>query len=213
MPSVPLSTFIEFTVAQGTARVNAATLPSGDYDPRKDFYKLLRERTVRQLVEGWSEPAFRRSVHRLATLRKQKSFEACRAGLSSWAQGKELSARRAPNVTWAAAGLEVRVNPELRLSVGGRQFAAKLYFKVPELSAERSDNILCLLAETAPPGAEAAILDARRGELITAEQPDPDRDAPLISEAAAFAALLAVGQTNVDPLPAAAEHPPLLVAA
>jgi len=166
-----------------------------------------------QLVEGWNEQAFHRSVHRLATPRKQKSFEACRAGLSSWARGKELSARRAPNVTWAAAGLEVRVNPELRLSVDGRQFATKLYFKMPELSAERRDNILCLLAETAPPGVEAAILDARRGELITAEQPDPDLDALLISEAAAFAALLAVGQDDADPPLPAAELPPLRVAA
>ena len=51
MPSVPLNIFIEFTACQGTARVDAATLPSGDYDPRKDFYKRLRERTVRQLLE------------------------------------------------------------------------------------------------------------------------------------------------------------------
>jgi hypothetical protein len=99
MPSVPLNTFIEFTVSQGTARVNAATLPSGDYDPRKDFYKRLRERTVRQLVEGWSEQGFRRSIRGLASPRKRASFEACRAGLSSWAQGKEISGRRAPNVT------------------------------------------------------------------------------------------------------------------
>ena len=107
MPSVPLSTFIEFTVSQGTARVNAATLPSGDYDPRKDFYKRLRERTVRQFVEGWSEQGFRRSLRGLAGPRKRASFEACRAGLSGWARGKEIGARRAPRLTWAAAGLEV----------------------------------------------------------------------------------------------------------
>lgn len=201
MPSVPLSTFIEFTVSQGTARVNAATLPSGAYDPRKDFYKRLREGTVRQLLEGWNAQQFRRATQRLAAPRKRASFEACRAGLTKWAEGKEIRARRTPNVTWAAAGLEVRVNPELRLSVDGRQLAAKLYFKVPELSAQRRDNILCLLAETAPPGAEAAILDARRGELITAEQLDPDLDALLISEAAAFAALLAVAPPPVAELP------------
>jgi hypothetical protein len=55
MPTVSLNTFIEFTACQGTARVVAATLPSGDYDPSKDFYKRLRERTVRQLLESWSE--------------------------------------------------------------------------------------------------------------------------------------------------------------
>jgi hypothetical protein len=167
---------------------------------------------VRQLTEGWSEPTFRRSVHRLAAPRKKKSFEACRAGLSEWARGKAISARRAPNVTWAAAGLEVRVNPELRLTVDGQQFAAKLYFKVPELNNIRRDNILCLLAETAPPDAEAAILDVRRGELITAEQPDPNLDALLISEAAAFAALLPSGD-EIGPASTSSKAPAILRAA
>jgi hypothetical protein len=57
MPSVPLNTFIEFTACQGTARVDAATLPSGAKDPRGDFYKRLREHTARQLLEGCSEPS------------------------------------------------------------------------------------------------------------------------------------------------------------
>jgi hypothetical protein len=81
----------------------------------------------------------------------------------------------------------------------GRPFVTKLHFKAAEFDAARREATLCLLAETAPPGTEAAILDARRGELITAKGLDPDLDALLISEAAAFAALLAVGQDNADP--------------
>ena len=48
------------------------------------------------------------------------SFEACRAGLTEWAAGRQIAARRPPRLTWAAAGPEVRVNPELRLDVDGR---------------------------------------------------------------------------------------------
>ena len=104
-----------------------------------------------------------------------------------------------PRLIWAAAGLEVRVNPELRLDVDGRPLVTKLHFKADELDENRRDNILCLLAETAPPGTEAAILDARRGELLTAEEIHPDLDALLVSEAAAFMTLLAASEEHGQP--------------
>jgi hypothetical protein len=213
MPSVSLNILLNFIAARGTARVAVATLPEGNYDPRKDFYKRLRERTVRQFVEGWNPQHFRRATQRLAAPRKRASFEACRAGLTEWAEGRRITARRPPRLTWATAGLEVRVNPELRLDVDGRPFLAKLYFKAHELDHARRDNILCLLSETTPPGVEAAILDARRGELITANDLDPNLDALLVAEAAAFAALLTVCQDDADTPSSAAELPPLRVAA
>jgi len=76
MPSVSLNIVLNFTAARGTARVAAATLPSGDYDPRKDFYKRLRERTVRQFVEGWNAHQFQEAARRLAVPRKHASATA-----------------------------------------------------------------------------------------------------------------------------------------
>jgi hypothetical protein len=189
MATVPLST-LEFTVAQGSTRVAAAHAAEGDYDPRRDFYKALRERTARQLREGWNAAAFKRSRGQVKHPRTQPSYEACRRGLTTWARGKDLSARRARPGFWQAAGLEVRVNPELRLVVDGERFLVKLYFKADEMSAARAENTLFLLETMAPRGVRGAVLDLRRGDLLVAAEPDPGLDALLASEAAAFASLL-----------------------
>src|ERR1700744_4514816 len=162
MPSVPLSTFVEFTVAQGTARGATVGSTATDYDPRRDFYKGLRERTVRQLVDGWDAQELRRSLREGANPRKQASYEACRRGLSRWAAGKDLTATRARPGFWHAAGLEIRVNPELRLTIDGNRHLVKLYFKADEMSAARAENTLFLLSEIAPQGSRAAVLDLRR---------------------------------------------------
>ncbi len=145
---------------------------------------------MRQLVDGWNVQAFRKLLQEVKTPGKQASYEACRVGLTPWARNKVITASRAPNKIWEAAGLEVKVNPELRLTVDGEKYVVKLYFKAPELTAARRENMLFLLSETAPQGIEAAILDARRGELITAQEQDTNLDALMISDAAAFAALL-----------------------
>jgi hypothetical protein len=182
--------FVEFTVAQGTARVDCVADSKRDYDPRTDFYKGFRERVVRQFVDGWDAQEFRRSVREVKTPNKQASYEACRAGLTRWAQNKKFAATKAPNKNWEAAGLEVRVNPELRMTIDGEKYVLKLYFKADELTAARRENTLFLLSETAPQGVQAAILDVRRGRLIVAGESDPNLDALLVSDAAAFATLL-----------------------
>lgn len=184
------SLFIEFTVAQGIARVVCVADSKKAYDPRTDFYKGFRERAVKQLVKGWNAQAFRKSVQEAKASGKQASYEACRDGLIRWARNKTITASRAPNKIWEAAGLEVKVNPELRLTIDQKKYVVKLYFKAPELTAARQENMLFLLSETAPQGVEAAILDVRRGELVTAQEQDPNLDALMISDAAAFAALL-----------------------
>jgi len=89
------------------------------------------------------------------------SFEACRAGLSKWARGREIATPPRPRLTWAA-GLEVRINPEPRLTVDGRPFLAKLHFKAAELDDIRRDNTLCLLAEAAALAARRLPRQARR---------------------------------------------------
>jgi hypothetical protein len=190
MAIVPLSTFVEFTVAQGTARVALARASGDDYDPRRDFYKGLRERAIRQFANGWSAAEFRRSLREVRNPRKQASYEACRRGLTQWARGRQIVASRARPSLWEAGGLDIRVNPELRLTVDGRRFAVKLYFKADELTPARRENTLFLLAETAPQGVEAGILDARRGHLVTEDEQDPALDARLASDAAALSALL-----------------------
>ncbi|HYP56412.1 MAG TPA: hypothetical protein VEQ41_08970 [Solirubrobacterales bacterium] len=190
MALVHMGIFVEFTVAQGTARVECVADSKRDYDPRTDFYKGLRERTIKQFVGGWDAQEFRRLVREVKTPNKQASYETCRANLTKWAQNKDITASKAPNRNWEAAGLQVRVNPELRMTIDEKKYVVKLYFKADELTASRRENALYLLAETAPQGVDAAILDIRRRKLLIAGEPDPNLDALLVSDAAAFATLL-----------------------
>ena len=129
MATVALSTFVEFSVAQGTARVAAVADSKAPYDPARDFYKRLREKTIQQFVSGWNSREFAQTVREVATPRKAASFDACRRGISSWARKKAITGSKAATQSWSAAGLDVKVNPELRLVVNGSKYNVKLYFK------------------------------------------------------------------------------------
>jgi len=189
MPSVPLTKFVEFTVAQGTSRVRVVSESKQDYAPQRDFYKRLREITQRQFVNGWNAAAYKQSIKKAATSKKANSYETCRAGVTKWAKGKEIAGRKGSPGLWTAGGLDVKVNPELRLTVDGKKYSAKLYFARDELSRPRIESLLYLLSEEAPAGHAAAVLDLRRGELITGDELDPDLGVLLASDAAAFTLL------------------------
>ncbi|HET8956129.1 MAG TPA: hypothetical protein VFN18_10775 [Solirubrobacterales bacterium] len=189
MPSVPLSKFVEFTVAQGTSRVRIVADSKKDYEPQRDFYKRLRELTQRQFVDGWDSAAYKRAIKKVATSKKLNSYEACRRGVTKWASGKQLSATKGSSKIWSAGGLDVRVNPELDLSVNGSRFSTKLYFALDEPSGPRLETLLYLLAAKAPSGRTPAVLDLRRGRLITIAELDPNLGPLLRSDAAAFVAL------------------------
>jgi hypothetical protein len=188
--AINLSLFVEFTVAQGTARVACVADSKSEYDPRIDFYKGFRERAIKQLVKGWNAAEFRQLIKEVKSPGKQGNYEACRSGITQWARGKAITATRAPNQIWSAAGLDVSVNPELKLVVDDKRYVVKLYFKGPELTSSREEHLLFLLNETAPKGWDAGVLDVRRSRLLTAGEQDPDLEALMISDAAAFAALL-----------------------
>jgi hypothetical protein len=189
MPITPLSKFVEFSVAQGTSRVRIVADSKKDYEPQRDFYKRLREITQRQFVDGWDATVYRQAIRKAATPKKLASYEECRKGITKWAKEKELSASKGKSNIWRAGALEVKVNPELRLQVDGEPYSTKLYFARESPSRPRIECLLYLLEEEAPPKHHAAILDLRRGALITLEELDPNLGALLQSDAAAFAAL------------------------
>ena len=58
MPTVTLTTFVDFIAATGTARITRVRAAKAYYEqgyaPERDFYKQLRDRIENCFASGWS---------------------------------------------------------------------------------------------------------------------------------------------------------------
>jgi hypothetical protein len=94
---------------------------------------------------------------------------------------------------WTYGELQVRVNPELGLRLGGIDHVVKLYFKDEPLPRRRLVVVFQLMkiAFEGKVKAEAtlAVLDISNSKLLLPDPNAPDVTALLIGEAAAFVAM------------------------
>lgn len=193
MPTVSLTTFLDFTAASGSARVTqlrqAKKRYEQEYAPARDYYKFLREAIEECFEQGWSAKHLKATLAALPDSRKAEKFEECRQGLTKWAGRKELVALPKSRARWHSEGLTVRINPELHLNIAGKPHLIKLYFKGEKISKQRVDVALHLLKSKAGKGTTAGILDLRRARLYVPTVAKPGMAALLKAEAAAFNSL------------------------
>jgi hypothetical protein len=193
MPTVSMTTFLDFTAATGSGRIaelrQAKKRYEQDYSPAKDYYKFLREAVEECFEQGWSARSLKSTLATLPDSRKAEAFEECRQGLTKWVGRKEVTAHPKPRAQWSSGGLTVRINPELHLDITGKSHLIKLYFKGEKLSKQRVDVALHLLNSKAPKGTTAGILDLRRSKLYVPTVVKPGMAALLKAEAAAFKSL------------------------
>jgi hypothetical protein len=193
MPTVSLTTFLDFTAASGSARVTqlrqAKKRYEQDYAPARDYYKYLREAIEECFEEGWDAKRLKAKLSLLPDTRKAEKFEECRRGLTKWAGRKELTAMPKSRASWKTGALTVRINPELNLGIGGKPHLIKLYFKGEKISKQRVDVALHLLKSKTAKGTTAGILDLRRSKLYVPTVTKPGMAALLKAEAAAFSSL------------------------
>lgn len=193
MPTVSLTTFLDFTAASGSARVTqlrqAKRGYQQEYSPARDYYKFLREAIEECFEEGWSSKSLKCKLDELPDSRKADAFEACRKGLTKWVGRKQITSQEKARANWSSGGLTVRINPELRLDVAGDSHLIKLYFKGEKISKQRVDVALHLLRGKAGKGTTAGILDVRRSKLYVPTVTKPGMNALLKAEAAAFTSL------------------------
>lgn len=196
MPAVSLTTFIDFVSATGTARLTrvrtAKAQYSQDWDPARDFYKLLRDRIHKCAAGGWSADRLKKLLADVTDPKKQENYETCRAGIVKWAGKGSKTVRPYPNsgkVLWQSGTLQIRVNPELLVRDSSGRRIVKLYFKSDPLSQQKAHLILHLLDQTVGSKAEVGVLDVRRGKLFVPTKPFEGLDALLSAEAAAFTTL------------------------
>jgi hypothetical protein len=193
MPTVSMTTFLDFTTATGSARVSqlrrAKKGYAQDYSPARDYYKFLREAIEETFEEGWSSKSLKSLLSELPDSRKAEAFEECRKGLTKWVGNKQIICLPRKRVTWSSGSLTVRINPELRLSIAEQPHAIKLYFKGEKISKQRVDVALHLLEAKAVKGDTPGILDLRRGKFYVPTVAKAGMSALLKAEAAAFTSL------------------------
>ena len=193
MVSVTLTTFTDFATATGTARLtkvrNAKRFYDAGYAPERDFYKPLRDRIVDNFSEGWDPRRLKASLEDIDDPKKSSNYEACRVGLTKWAGRKKLEPAPVRTGKWQNNGLSVAVNPELALAIGDEPHLIKLYLKSDELSQQKANLVLHLMATCLGRRTTVAVLDVRRSKLFTPTRDIAGIDALLASEALAFVSL------------------------
>lgn len=197
MPNISLTDFVDFTISSGAPKLTKVRTVKnrGNYDPAKDFYRLLRMRMIdfHQRGELNKKQWFDEFLHTLQNERKRESYADRVDAYKRFLGRKHIEWFVPTNGTWHSGDLHVRVNPELGLSIDGVDHMIKLYFKAEALTKLRVDVILLLMNEAlsrnADEGMRFAILDVTRCRIYATAEPDQGLLPLLHGEAASFAAI------------------------
>jgi len=193
MVSISLTTFIDFAAATGTSRLTkvreAKRFYEQGYAPERDYYKPLRDRIVESFADGWNTNKLTALLANVNDPKKLENYAACRDGLTKWAGRKSFAAMPSKSVKWRSGDLVVGISPELWLRIRTEPFVIKLHFKSDELSQQKANLVLHLMAKKFAAYGTVGVLDVRRSKLFVQTRDIAGLDALLASEALAFAAL------------------------
>jgi hypothetical protein len=195
LPKISLNSFIDYFVAQTAskpARVRATKTmmtASSNY-AAMDYWLPLRKATEEAFVAGGDKTVLDAALSSLTDYKKQHNYSDCVSHLKKWMGSKAISATTCSSQLWTSGGLEVRVTPELLMTLKGTTYVLKFWFKSDALSKNAANPMLRLMEHTHGKQGDPAILDVRRRKLITGAVPKPaDMDLVLASEALAYADL------------------------
>jgi hypothetical protein len=146
------------------------------YDPRNDFYKILREGIVDIHVAGRPKSALTSIASNVFDQRRASAYAQLTMDYGSWWGRKTIGWFAPPRGLWTPTGsrIGVTVNPELGLDLNGVRHVVKLYFKSDPLSKARIDIVTHLMHQEFAgkhPGVEFSVLDMRRKKLHTVKPP------------------------------------------
>lgn len=190
MPTISLTDFVDFVITAGTPKLTKVSdiRNRGDYHPAIDYWKPLRDAIV-EFHQG--------NVDRLdgflVKVKAQSKLSNYQAGIKGYRKflgRKEVAWFEPPTEVWSYDELNVRVNPELGLSIKGKKHIVKLYFKSKPLTKNQIyvifDLMQQVLSERMPPECRIAMLDVQRGKLLVPTRETPKIDILLRGEAASF---------------------------
>ena len=144
---ISLTTFVDFVNLTGVKKrgVVFKNLVKEKYDPRKDFYRVLRTAIV--TMHKNDDPVSRLPQLVLTFDRKKtKHYNMLIKGYQKWASHKKISFIKEDSRIFTLNQLDIRVNPELILNIKNQPTVIKLYFKEAPLTSDSANMIVTLLA-------------------------------------------------------------------
>lgn len=192
MPEISLTDFVNFVSRSGTTRLSVVKeiRRRGDYDPIRDFWKVLREGLVHAHRAG--EPGLEALVAAQPEARQAHYAEAV-AGYRRFLGRKSAQWFEPPRVVWSRGGLDIRVNPELGLVLNGEPHVIKVNFRTRGLNKRQIECVLLLLEDALRPQSGSStrfsVLDITSGKLFTSAEPRRWLAPYLAGEATAFSTM------------------------
>ena len=147
------------------------------YDPRNDYYKILREGIADIHAAGQPKTALSAIVGRVGDPKRAGTYASLVADYASWWGRKNIGWFAPPRSIWTppGSGIGITVNPELGLDINGVRHVVKLYFKSEPLTKARIEVITHLMHQEFAAGANAgtqfSVLDMRRKKLHNVQPP------------------------------------------
>jgi len=197
LPDITLTQLVDVVSKSGSPKATCVKQIkeqlASPYDPRNDFYKILREAIVDAHAGGLGKAHISSAASHVADPRRSAQYGPIATAYNSWWGRKTITWFAPPRSTWTPAGsaFGVVVNPELGLDINGVHYVVKLYFKADTLSKARVDIITQLMHDELTPlhaGAQFSVLDIRNKKLHTVVPPTGLGPA-LVAELAYVAAL------------------------
>lgn len=193
MPSISLTDFVDFVIATGTSKLTKVRQIKRrpKYHPSFDHWKILRDGIVEFHGAGNGDRAFFDSL--LAGMTdgaKRITYQPLVTNYKRYLGRKSITPEPSTqHITWKYKDLEVRVNPELRLTVNEKPLVIKLYFKAAKPTANRIGIIQLLMKHALPASGEPVIyclLDVNHNKPYSNADPSDDILPLLYGEAESF---------------------------
>lgn len=173
---ISLSEFVDFaTMKTVTAQIRKVRdiFTSRPYDPRTDFWKIMRDR-LQEVERG--KRSLESICSGLSDSKKVNRYPGAVNGYKRFRKRTDTKFFRTPSWNWPCEGLIVKVKADTGYEIEGKKYVVKWYFREEPLTILRRKFTFALFAASMPPDITAmpAILDVPAGKFYLAPIP-PDR--------------------------------------
>lgn len=176
--NISLTDFVDFVCKAGSSKLTKVKQLKnrGEYSPATDFYRILRDGIIEIHQKRWDPKELKNILVALTDAKKKANYSTAIDGYKRFWGKKTLIYFTPPSQQWNVGDVNVRINPELGLRIGGKSYVVKLYFKSDKISKDKIDQILTLmedrLRKDVDSGVQMAILDVKNAKLYSKKDDD-----------------------------------------